>query len=95
MKKSGLKHKARSLAIARRQVREYVRREKNREGAVQELVNKRTFEARTAEEQAIRRANDMSMKLMKARHFEAWGLWDRIRFLFSPRSVVSGARYAA
>jgi hypothetical protein len=95
MNRSGLKRKAKSLATARRQVREYVRREKNRAGVVQKLVDERTALARSGEEWATQRALDVMAMLAKANTFEEWGFWDRLRYLFSPKSVVKGARDAA
>ena len=95
MNRSGLKRKAKSLATARRQVREYLRRERNRDGVVQCLVDAKTEGCRRREDIAIRTACNINAQLLKARYFEDWGFWDRLRYLLSPKSWAKGAGNAA
>jgi hypothetical protein len=98
MEKSSLKRKAKSLAIARRQVREYMRREANRSGVVAELASRKTAALENTTRLAKEETARTYLALAKARYFERWGLIDRLRYLFFPKSVVgewSGRNHAA
>jgi transposase len=72
----------------KRHLRRYAKRDETRAEAVAKEVKRQTAKLEREIEDSKRTAAFFADALQKARTFEDWGVIDRIRFLFAPKSVL-------